>query len=137
MPLSEGPEDGARGVSGLSWSRRIQESWVFRDAFDQGRRYCGNFMVLWVRSGPGASLRLGVVTSRRSFRRAVDRSRARRRLREAFRRNRFRLRGDFDIVIVARSRILDASAGRVETEWLALAGRAGLLPKNGTTTEGA
>jgi len=84
-------------------------------------------MVLWLREGEGASLRLGVVTSKKVSNRAVDRNLGRRRLREAFRANRDRLHGEVDIVIIARRNVLDASQAEVEDELLRLADKAGLL----------
>ena len=141
MPLSRAPlrperGDGARGRRDrpdmrLSRSQRLMDSCLFRETFDQGRRYPGSYMVLWLRQGDGAALRLGVVTSRRSLARAVDRAMARRRMREAFRRNRFRLRGAADLILVARTRILDASSRAVEDELLKLTARAGLLQTAG------
>ena len=86
-------------------------------------------MVMWLRSGEDASLCLGVVAGIRSFRRAVERSRARRLLREAYRLNRFRLRGLYDVVLVARRAIIDASRQTVEKELLMLAEKAGILKR--------
>ena len=83
-------------------------------------------MVLWLREGEGASLRLGVVSGKKVSRRAVDRNRARRLVREAFRRHRADFSGDVDVVIITRHRILDATAAEVESELLWLAKRMGL-----------
>ena len=82
-------------------------------------------MVLWLRSGEGASLRLGVVTGRKVGE-AVERNRARRRLREVFRRHRHLFAGSWDVVLVARRAILDASWADLSAELLALSRRAGL-----------
>ena len=111
----------------LSRRQRITASHTFREAFDTGRRYVGRFMVMWLRSGEDASLRFGVVTSKRSFRKAVDRSRARRLLREAYRLNRFRFRGAVDVVLVARAGMKDAAFQAVEKDLLALVRKAGVL----------
>ncbi len=92
-------------------------------------------MVLWLREGEGAALRLGVVTSKKVSRRAVDRNLGRRRLREAFRTNRDRFHGDVDLVIIARRNILDASQAEVEKELLHLARKAGLLKKKPMNVE--
>jgi len=43
----------------------------FQEAFGRGHQQVGRFMVMWLRSGPEANLRLGVVASRRSFRKAA------------------------------------------------------------------
>lgn len=121
MPPPEAKPDQA-----LPKSRRIAVSDEFREAFEQGRRYPGSCMILWVRSGRGAALRLGAVAAKRSFPRSVDRSLARRRMKEAFRRNRARLAGAADLVLVARWAILKAGPRDVEAEFMKLAKRAGL-----------
>lgn len=111
----------------LPRQRRIADSTHFKEAFDQGRKIAGTYMVLWLRTGSGAALRLGTVASRRSFRRSVDRSRARRYLRETFRRIRYRLQGPFDVVLLARPALLSSRAESREKEFLAMARRSGIL----------
>jgi ribonuclease P protein component len=111
----------------LSRIHRIADSGIFKEAFERGSHYVGGFMVMWTKTGPDASLRLGVIASKRTFRRAVDRNRAKRLLREAYRLNRFRLNGDLDVVLVARRNILKASRQDVEKEFLGLARKAGLV----------
>lgn len=87
-------------------------------------------MILWVRSGEDAALRLGVVASRK-IGNAVKRNRAKRRLREAFRLNRHQFRGKADIILIARQAIIKAAWPEIEQELLDLADRAGLLaPEN-------
>ncbi len=110
----------------LSRARRLVRSVHFREAYEQGRRWVGRYMVLWVREGEGATLRLGVVASRKVGG-ATHRVKARRRLREAYRQVRYRLRGPVDVVLVARRAIRDAGHEDVLNELLNLAGRAGLL----------
>ena len=115
---------GSRQVLGRK--QRLIPSALFREAYDQGRRQFGRAMVLWLRAGAGAALRLGVVTGRKVGG-AVQRNRARRRLREAFRRNRRRFAGPWDVVLVARRAALDASWDDLSAELLSLARKAGLM----------
>ena len=111
----------------LSKKQRLTKASLFREAFAQKRSYVGRLMVLWLREGEGASLRLGVVTSKKVSNRAVDRNLGRRRLREAFRANRSKFSGDVDVVIIARRNILKATPAEVEAELLWLASKTGLL----------
>ncbi len=83
-------------------------------------------MVLWLRTGEGSSLRLGVVTSKKVHLRANKRNRARRLLREAYRNLRPYFSGDFDVLLVGRRSILDATWPDILREMLKLAGKAGL-----------
>lgn len=86
-------------------------------------------MVLWRREGPGAAMRLGVVASRKNGN-AVARAKARRLLREVFRRNRWRFSGAYDVILVARPAILRAHWPAIEQELLRLAYEAGLAGKD-------
>ena len=110
----------------LGRKQRLQHPKQFEEAYDQNRRWHGRYMVLFLRAAPDASLRLGVVASKKVGN-APERARAKRRLREAFRRN----RGDFaavsdDVVLVARRSILAAPWADVVAELLKLAAQAGL-----------
>lgn len=86
-------------------------------------------MVLFLHAAPDASRRLGVVASKRVGN-AVERARAKRRLREAFRRQRTTLSAPFsdDVVLVARRSILSAPWSDVVADLLHLARQAGLIP---------
>jgi ribonuclease P protein component len=106
---------------------------VFRD----GRRRAGAYLVMWVRDGAGTGdCRVATVAGKRTLRRAVDRSRAKRLLREAFRLNRPLLRPDTDFVLVARRAILGARLGDVGKDLISLARGAGVLAA-GACDEGA
>lgn len=72
-------------------------------------------------------MRLGVVAGRQ-IGGAVQRNRAKRRLREAFRRKRAGFRPGFDVVLVARRPLLDAPWSEVGRELSALAEKVGLAP---------
>ena len=96
------------------------------EAFEQRHSYHGRYMVLWLRSGDNAALRLGVVASKRTGR-AVERSKAKRRLREAYRLTRDSLNGDYDLVLTAKRGILQATAKDVEKELITLSKKAGIF----------
>lgn len=124
------PEDSPVYSKTLSKKQRLIQASLFREAFAQNKNFAGRFMVLWLRTGQDAALRLGVVTSKKVSNRAVDRNLARRRLREIFRQHRAELSGPFDLVIIARRSLLSAPRADVEREFLRLAEKAGLLIKS-------
>ncbi|MCZ7591872.1 MAG: ribonuclease P protein component [Kiritimatiellae bacterium] len=99
-----------------------------RSAYESGRKHVGRLMVLYTLPRPDGALRLGVVSSRK-IGGAVQRNRARRLLREAFRRNRFQMEGQADVVLIARAALLTAKWADIESELIALAQRAGLMRK--------
>ncbi len=118
--MDQGPDQG------LSREQRLTRSALFREAYDANEKHIGRLMVLYVRRGEGASLRLGVVTSRKVGH-APRRVRARRLLREAYRRQRATLQGDADVVLVARAALVDAAWPDIQAEMQKLMSRAGLL----------
>jgi len=111
----------------LSVRHRLTRSSLFSETFSQNRKWVGRFMVLWLRSGDDASLRLGVVTSKKIHLRANKRNFARRRLREAYRNLRPYFSGDFDIILIGRRAILSAAWKDVLRELLKLAQKANLI----------
>lgn len=83
-------------------------------------------MIMWLREGDDVSLRLGVAAGR-TIGGAVQRNRAKRRLREAFRLNRHCLQGKCDIVLMARDKLNAAPWDEVQSELIQLAEKAGIL----------
>ncbi len=57
----------------------------YKRVFDRGRSIKGRLLVAWHLSSPDADRQAGVVVSKKSFHDAVDRNRAKRLMREAFR----------------------------------------------------
>lgn len=129
------PEGVIRPDRGLSRRQRVTRTAQFGEAYRQGRKSVGRYMVLFLRCGPEASLRLGVVTSRKVGK-SHDRSRARRVLRESWRLNRHRFRGSVDVILVGRAAAVSASRVEVEAELLRLAGRAGILSTSAHSSAG-
>ena len=114
---------------GLSRKQRLTAPKLLRETFEQNRRFAGQLMIMWIRNGSDASLRLGVVAGR-TIGGSVERHRAKRRLREAFRLNRHRLQGKCDIVLMARDKLIRAPWNEVQSELIELADKAGLLAKD-------
>jgi len=80
----------------------------------------------WAVSPQGTISRLGVITSRR-IGKAVQRNRARRLLREAFRLNQHRLACPMDLVLIARPSIAGKSFDEVESDFHRVLSSARLL----------
>lgn len=97
----------------------------YRAVFDGRRRWVGRYLVLWALESDFERARIGVVASRRTFRRAVDRNRARRLLRESFRLSQAELRGGVDFVLVARAAMRELKRAPVMAEFQRLCVRAG------------
>ena len=125
-PGGEGAVGPQRATQRLGRAQRLVHTSLFRETYAQGRRWIGRFMVLWLREGEGASLRLGVVSGKKVGP-AVQRNKARRRLREAYRRNRDRFSGPFDVILIARKGASVAPWNDLVTELLYLAQQAGLM----------
>lgn len=116
---------GSAPDRGLSRRQRLVRPSQFTEAYEHGRKFAGQHMVLWLRIAEGADRRLGVVSSRRVGG-AVQRNRARRRLRALFRQERERLSGRADLVLVARASCVRASWTELLEDFRALARRAGI-----------
>ena len=98
----------------------------YQPVFDAGRTFRGKTVVSWMLRGADAGPKVGVVVSKRTFHDAVDRNRAKRLLREAFRRSQFGLPVDLETVLVARSGIAGKRCADVRADWAALFRRAGV-----------
>lgn len=81
------------------------EAPAYKRIFAEKRSFYGRSLTIWVGRGTDADRRVGVIVSKRTFRRAVDRARAKRLLREAFRLNRHHLAAQVDLILIARAGI--------------------------------
>ena len=107
---------------------RLAHPAEFRRVKEQGRSFGGRFLVLGVlrQADPSCPTRIGLVTSRRVGG-AVVRNRVRRRLREAIRASRPRLREGAWLVVIARHLAAHVTAAELAAEWLRLVERASML----------
>ena len=84
------------------------------------------YLVLYARRNRSQANRVGLTVGKK-LGHAVIRNRVRRRLREVYRLNEARFTPGWDIVVVARSRCIDASFQKLTNAYLSLAEKAGLL----------
>ena len=99
-----GLDQGGRGEQPLQGPFRLDSS-KYKRVFAEKRSFYGRTVVMWVIRGSDAGRRAGVVVSKRTFRRAVDRNRAKRLMREAFRLSRHQMKQDLDVILIARAGI--------------------------------
>ncbi len=111
--LSLSRESMAQGrPCGLSRQQRLAKP-RFRVTYDAGRSSAGRYIVMWLRPTGGPPGQVGFVATKRLFPRAVDRNRARRLLREAYRLSQHHLLPELDMILLARKPILSATRDEV------------------------
>jgi ribonuclease P protein component len=111
----------------LGRASRLAHRREFARVRQQGERLAqGCLIANWSRLPAGAPPRLGVVTSRK-IGGAIERSRARRLLRESFRLHQHEFAQPVELVLVARPSIAGRGFAEVEKDFLTTLRRAGLL----------
>ena len=81
---------------------RIADPGVFRRAFERKKSTSDGFLIVYGLENALGHPRLGISASRRRIRRAADRNRVKRLLREAFRLNKAELPEGVDLIVVPR-----------------------------------
>lgn len=116
----KGPASSLR----LRAHQRVKRNPDFLAARAEGRRVdCGAFQLIWrVRPVEGPA-RVGVVASRAAVGNAVQRARAKRRLREIFRRHQAAVPAGLDLVLTARAALLRLEFAELEKRFLAACGK--------------
>ena len=84
------------------------------------------YMVLYARKNRTETNRVGITVGKK-LGKAHIRNRVRRRLREVYRLNEDQFQPGWDIVVVARSKAVEAEFARLEKSYLTLARKAGIL----------
>lgn len=109
----------------MKFSNSLKLNHIFRRLY--GTSGHGNgYLVLYARPNRTATNRVGVTVSKK-LGCAVVRNRVRRRLREVYRLNEDKFTPGWDIVVVARGRCVGAEFGKLQSSYLSLAAKAGIL----------
>jgi len=115
----------------LGRASRLAQSRDFARVRLQGERLAqGCLIANWHKRSDGGAHKLGVVTSRK-IGGAVERSRARRLLRESFRRHQHEFAQPVELVLVARNSIAGKKIADVEKDFLTALKKAGLWKMSG------
>ena len=104
----------------------LKQNHEFRRLYSKGKSAVSPYFAIYCRKTKRPISRLGITTGLK-LGNAVKRNRARRRIRELYRTNESRLLPGYDIVIVARSRAMEADFAELTRAFLTLAGRTGLM----------
>ena len=91
--------------------------------YEQGRRHTGRLMTVFVQVNQLGRARLGIAATRK-LGPAVVRNRAKRLVREVFRRN--KPPGGLDIVVIPRRELVEADYAHVESDFLSILARRGV-----------
>jgi ribonuclease P protein component len=95
-------------------NERIRRRSEYQQIYDRGVKTHGRYLTLFTLSNSLPVGRLGIAATRK-LGDAVERNRAKRLIREVFRRN--KLAPGFDIVVIPKRELLDASLTALETEF--------------------
>jgi ribonuclease P protein component len=105
-------------------SDRILKRDEFRRVYEQGRKLHARYFTAFVLPSLTERPRIGITTTRK-IGNAVERNRARRLLREAFRKNKWLVPVGVDIVINVKRPLVEAAYGDLEGDFIAFLERAG------------
>ena len=109
----------------MKFSSSLKLNHIFRKLYHT-KGVADGYLVLYARRNRTEENRIGITVSKK-LGKAHVRNRTRRRLREVYRINEHRFRPGWDIVVVARSKAVDAPFDKLTASYLALAKKAGIL----------
>jgi ribonuclease P protein component len=101
-------------------SERIRRRVDFQEIYNRGVKVHGRYCTVFMLAQPESAGRLGIAATRK-LGGAVQRNRAKRLIREVFRRN--KIAKGFDVVVIPKRDLLDASLTVVEAEYRTLVER--------------
>ncbi|MDD3268228.1 MAG: ribonuclease P protein component [Syntrophomonadaceae bacterium] len=104
---------------------RIRTGREYRQVYQDGKRLVGKYIIIYWKENQRPVNRFGIVTSKKVGQ-AVIRNRAKRQLRAIARSSANKIRGNYDIVVVARTSIKDSAFEMIEKDFQLLIKRARL-----------
>jgi ribonuclease P protein component len=107
-------------------AERVRRRKDYLAIYDHGTRLSGSLMTVFVRPNTLGLARLGIAATRK-IGSAVRRNRAKRRVRELYRRH--KISGGIDVVVIPRREFIDAPLARIEADFLAILKRRGVVPR--------
>ncbi len=114
----------------MKYSTSLKQNHIFRRLYHTSGVADG-YMVLYARRNRTPYNRVGITVSKK-LGKAHVRNRARRRFREVYRLNEEQFQPGWDIVVVARSKAVEAPFDALTKSYLSLAKRAGILKGEGS-----
>lgn len=114
-----------KGELSMKFSSSLKLNHIFRRLYHTNG-YASSYLVLYARKNRSQCNRVGITVSKK-LGKAHVRNRVRRRFREIYRLNEDKFQSGWDIVVVARSRSVDAPFGKLTDHFLALSEKAGIL----------
>lgn len=109
----------------MKFSSSLKLNHIFRRLYHTNGQANG-FLVLYARKNRTATNRVGITVSKK-LGKAHIRNRVRRRLREIYRLNEEQFQPGWDIVVVARTKAIDAPFDKLTKAYVSLAKKAGIL----------
>ena len=109
----------------MKYSASLKLNHIFRRLYHTSG-FGDGLLVLYTRKNRTGENRVGITVSKK-LGKAHVRNRPRRRLREVYRLNEAKFRPGWDIVVVARTKAVDAPFSQLTGSYLALAKKAGIL----------
>ena len=109
----------------MKFSSSLKLNHIFRRLYKSNGQ-AGPFLVLYARRNRTGVNRVGITVSKK-LGKAHIRNRTRRRIREVYRLNEEKFRPGWDIVVVARSKAVEAPFDKLTASYLSLAQKAGIL----------
>jgi len=111
-------------------AERLLKRREFRHVYDQGQRYHFPLFTVFVLKTAQENSRLGVTVTKR-IGSAVARNRCKRLVKEVFRRNKWRLPVDLDMVVNAKHPMVEATYQEVENQFLTFIKKLATTPRVG------